>query len=168
MMQQFVLTIIGDDRAGLVDSVASVVKQHGGSWLESRMANLAGKFSGIVLVSVDQSQQEAFEKAVSDLKNKGLSVRTTAVTGGSEEIQQTKTLTLVANDRPGILSELSSVLAQLNFNVEDLTTYCEPAPMSGELLFNAKLQISIPPDFQEEHLRSALESLADDLMVEID
>lgn len=168
MMQQFVLTIIGDDRPGLVDAIAGVVKQHGGSWLESRMANLEGKFSGIVLVSVNQAQSAEFKTAVLDLKNHGLSVRATPVEGEKERTRQTKTLSLVANDRPGILSELSAVLAQLNLNVEDLVTSCEPAPMSGELLFNAKLQISVPSQFDDEDLRTALESLADDLMVEID
>ena len=33
-----VLTILGQDRPGLVDSLAQVVAEHGGSWVESRMA----------------------------------------------------------------------------------------------------------------------------------
>jgi glycine cleavage system regulatory protein len=43
-----VLTLIGDDRPDLVQSVSRVVATHGGSWQESQMARLAGKFAGIL------------------------------------------------------------------------------------------------------------------------
>src|SRR5690606_26345178 len=51
-MSTLVLTVIGDDRAGLVNAVAEVVARHGGNWERSQMAELAGKFAGIVLVTV--------------------------------------------------------------------------------------------------------------------
>jgi len=47
-----VLTLIGPDRPGLVESVAARVAAHGGNWLESRMAHLAGQFAGILRVEV--------------------------------------------------------------------------------------------------------------------
>ena len=50
-MATLVLTLIGDDRAGLVNAVAEVVARHGGNWERSQMAELAGKFAGIVLVT---------------------------------------------------------------------------------------------------------------------
>ena len=62
MRKQYVLTIIGNDKSGLVDSLAKVVKEYDGNWLESRMANLAGKFSGIVLVSINAEKGDAFEE----------------------------------------------------------------------------------------------------------
>lgn len=168
MLKQYVLTLIGNDKPGLVDSLAQVVKDHHGHWLESRMANLAGKFSGIVLVSVASDESSAFEAAVIELKNSGLSVRATPVGDSEHQGRLTRNLSLVANDRPGILRELTSTLAALLVNVEELTTDCTPAPMSGDLLFNANLKISVPQDLEDTTLRSALEELADDLMVEID
>lgn len=168
MLKQYVLTLIGDDKPGLIDSLASVVKNHEGNWLESRMANLAGKFSGIVLVSIGTEKADAFEAAVTDLKNAGLSVRATAVSEIGSDSRQTKTLTLLANDRPGILSELTSTLVSLGVNVEELTTDCSPAPMSNDLLFKASAEVSIPDDMTESQMRDCLEALADDLMVEFD
>ncbi len=47
-----VLTVIGDDSAGLVNAVAELIALHGGNWERSQMAELAGKFAGIVLVTV--------------------------------------------------------------------------------------------------------------------
>ncbi len=48
-MADLVLTLIGPDRPGLVEAVAEPIAAHGGNWLESRMAHLAGQFAGIVL-----------------------------------------------------------------------------------------------------------------------
>ena len=47
-----VLTVIGDDRVGLVEALADTVSSHGGNWEHSQMAELAGKFAGIVVVTV--------------------------------------------------------------------------------------------------------------------
>lgn len=168
MMQQYVLTLIGNDKPGLVDSLAQAVKRRKGNWLESRMANLAGKFSGIVLVSIASTERQAFETEIIELKKLGLSVRATPVESVSELGRHTSILNLVANDRPGILSELTSALAALMVNVEELTTGCTPAPMSGGVLFNASLTVSIPDSLNDADLKAALEELADDLMVEID
>jgi len=52
MTQHLVLTVIGDDRPGLVEALSHVVAEHHGNWSESRMAHLADKFAGIVTVTV--------------------------------------------------------------------------------------------------------------------
>jgi len=78
-------------------------------------------------------------------------------------------LTVVGNDRPGIVGELSSLLARLHVNVEELSTNCEDAPMSSEILFRATAKVSLPSaDLNKDHLQDELESLSDDLMVEME
>ena len=169
MIQNYLLTLIGDDRPGLVDSLAKVVRQHQGNWLESRLANLAGKFSGIVLVAIPADYSRDFESAIANLKNSGLSVRATkAGEHGSSQGRHSEIIRVLANDRPGILSEVSTVLANLGVNVEELTTDCDPAPMSNEMLFKATARISIPDNIEDEQLSEALEQLADDLVVEFE
>ncbi len=49
-MTSFVLSVLGNDRAGLVEALAEVVAAHGGDWGRSHMAQLGGKFAGLVLV----------------------------------------------------------------------------------------------------------------------
>ena len=56
-MTDLVLTLIGSDRPGLVEAVAEVIAGHGGNWLESRMAHLAGKFAGILRVEIPEGLQ---------------------------------------------------------------------------------------------------------------
>lgn len=168
MIQNYILTLIGDDRPGLVDSLAEVVKNQGGNWLESRLANLAGKFSGMVLVAIPKEKSDAFQAAILELKDSGLSVRATEAQSTKNDGRHTETIRVIANDRPGILSEVSAVLAQLSVNVEELTTDCEPAPMSSEMLFKATAKISIADGMGDDQLANALENLADDLVVEFD
>ena len=59
-----ILTVIGDDRPGLVGELSAVISAHQGNWLESSMAQLAGKFSGIVEVGVAAGQAEALTQAL--------------------------------------------------------------------------------------------------------
>jgi glycine cleavage system regulatory protein len=68
MNQHLVLTVIGDDRPGLVGELSAAISKHGGNWLESSMAQLAGKFAGIVEVSVDAAQADALGKTLGHLK----------------------------------------------------------------------------------------------------
>ena len=53
MRTSLVLTIIGDDRPGIVEQLAEEVLDAGANWEESRMARLAGKFAGLLRVSVE-------------------------------------------------------------------------------------------------------------------
>ena len=58
-MATFILTVIGDDRPGLVSALSAPINAHGASWERSQMSRLAGKFAGIVLVAVADERLEA-------------------------------------------------------------------------------------------------------------
>ncbi|MEI2723506.1 MAG: ACT domain-containing protein [Verrucomicrobiota bacterium] len=64
MQTTLVMTVIGPDRTGLVESIARLVAEHGGNWLESRMCRLGGEFAGIVRVAVPASQRPMLEAAL--------------------------------------------------------------------------------------------------------
>ena len=53
-----VLTVIADDKPGIVEKLSSVIADHHGNWLESRMAQMAGKFAGILRISIDSEHRE--------------------------------------------------------------------------------------------------------------
>src|SRR2546421_8836268 len=74
MMTDLVLTLIGPDRPGLVESVAARVAAHGGNWLESRMAHLAGQFAGILRVEVPAERLSELRAALLELEAQGLRI----------------------------------------------------------------------------------------------
>ena len=53
-------------------------------------------------------------------------------------------LDLVGTDRPGIVQQISRVIAACGVNVEEIETTAESAPMSGETLFKATASLQVP------------------------
>jgi len=165
-MATFVLTAIGDDRAGLVSMLADVVVEHGGNWERSQMAELAGQFAGIVLITVPDARADGFVQAL-DALGGVLDVR--AHRGDdTRAASQRVTLALVGTDRAGIVRELSAVLARHGVSIEQLVTATREAPMAGGMLFEAEAVLELPEGLTLDALRHALESIAGELMVDID
>jgi glycine cleavage system regulatory protein len=161
-----ILTAIGDDRPGLVEELATAISAHGGNWLESSMAHLSGKFAGIVKVAIPASGVEPIKEALTRLS--GLKV--SAEIAGAEKSAlagRRLTLNLVGHDRIGIVKEVSQVLARHAVNVEALETRTSSAPMSAEILFHCEAELTTAADFNARALKSELERLSDDLMVDI-
>jgi glycine cleavage system regulatory protein len=167
-MTSLVLTLIGPDRPGLVEAVAAVIAGQGGNWLESRMAHLAGKFAGILRAEVPEEKVRAVVEALGKLEGRGLKIVTeVAASAHPPAADRPMELELVGLDRPGIVREISQLLAQHQVNVEELSTDRSSAPMSGEMLFRARARVHVPSSADLATLRSGLERLANDLVVEI-
>lgn len=165
-MAKLVLTLIGDDREGLVSALSSVVADHDGNWLESQLARLAGKFAGVALVEVPDARANAFRAAARTVE--GLDVVVTPADGGEPGDGTPVTLNLVGNDRVGIVREVTTALAGQGVTIDELHTSTRPAPMAEGMLFEAVAQLRIPAEVKIAAVREALESIAAELMVDID
>lgn len=168
MAGSLVLTVIGPDRPGLVDVLSRTIAAHGANWLESRMARLGGHFAGLLRVSVSEAQSESLRQALRALESEGL--RVLALASDATEPNpddRLLALELVGLDRPGIIREVSRALALRGVNVEELETCCESAPMSGEALFRARAHLRAPAGTSLEELRTTLEKIAGELMVDL-
>jgi glycine cleavage system regulatory protein len=167
MRETLVLTVLGPDRTGLVEALADRIAAAGGNWEASHMARLAGQFAGIVLVTVDRTRVEALTIALRGLDTLGLEViaRPTAMppTAAGTRIR----LELTGDDRPGIVRDVSRVLAERGVNVEELESKVTSAPMSGDPLFTATALLHVPPQLTLSDLRAGLEALAGELMVDL-
>ena len=167
MTTYLVLTAIGDDKPGLVDQLAQVIARNSGNWLESSMSQLAGKFAGILRVSVPDENADQLSKELASLSD-SLKLVIEKVSGETlTDDYRSLTLNLVGNDRPGIIKEVSAALARAGVNVEELNTVCTAAPMSGETLFNAQVKMRIPGELDADELQAGLERIADDLIVDM-
>ncbi len=169
MRVPLVMTVIGKDRPGLVESVARLVAEHGGNWLESRMCRLGGEFAGLLRIHIAGDRQAALEKALHELKQEGLSITVQADRGGAPaEPQHLVKLEIVGQDRPGIVKQISAALAVHGVNVEEFSSECGSAPMSGEMLFRAQITMQLPATCVLADLRAEVEKLANDLMVDVE
>lgn len=167
MSTYLVLTVIGTDRPGLVGSLSDAVARHGGNWLESRMAQLAGRFAGILRVAVSEDAAEALIADLAALQSQGLAVVVERGAANTEESARQLRIELLGADHPGIVREIARALADRGINVVELETESQSAPMSGEPLFRATANLQAPAGLEIEELRAKLEELAQDLMVDI-
>lgn len=169
MARALVLTVIGEDRPGLVEALSERIAEHEGNWDESRMARLAGHFAGVVQIHLPESRARGFVDSLPDLAERGLTVSVVDSDWSLVTVDHRRSirLELVGQDRAGIVRDISSALARLAVSVQDLRTVVESAPMTGEPLFRAVAELAPPDDVDVDRIRSALEALADELMVDV-
>lgn len=166
-MATFTLTCIGDDRPGLVSDLSEAISSHGASWKRSQMARLGGKFAGILLVEVADDRADALVADLTALEESGLLVTPERTDVPVEEPSLRLTLELLGADRPGIVAEISTALAAEQIGIEELSTDVREAPMAGGHLFEVRAVLEAPTSTSTDDLRSMLEAIADELMVEI-
>jgi glycine cleavage system regulatory protein len=166
-MATFILTVIGDDRPGLVSALSVPIKAHGASWERSQMSRLGGKFAGIVLVTVADERLHGLAADLEELEAQGLQVALERTDEPVEPEAVRFQLELLGADHPGIVAEVSASIAAHGVSIEELTTDVREAPMAGGTLFEARAVLSAPATTSIEALRTRLEGLADELMVEI-
>ena len=168
MTTPLVLTFVGDDRPGLVNAISQAVAAHGGTWLESRSVRLAGKFAGVVLVSVPDESLIPLESALAKLAPSGL--RVSIDRGGAAEAQRperTVRLDVVGAERPGIVRDVTQALTGLGVNIEEFASGLEGEPFTGVEMFRATARLSVPEGLKLDELRKALERLAAEIMVDL-
>jgi methionyl-tRNA formyltransferase len=168
MLTSLVVTVIGPDRPGLVSRLSDCGRAHGASWAESRMASLAGQFAGIVRFEVDAAQVEPLAAALAALESLDLRV---VVARGKAPAKRADArllkLELVGHDRPGIVRDISRVLADCGVSIDELHTEIVSGAMSGGSLFQVKAMLEVPATLATAELRRMLEALANELMVDI-
>ncbi|MBI6923315.1 ACT domain-containing protein [Pseudomonas putida] len=166
-MEHLVLTVIAPDKAGQVERIAQCIVDFEGNWLESSMSRMAGQFAGILRVAVPADRYDALVSALGALSAHGIRVQLAESGNAPAHVSKPFGMELVGNDRPGIVRDITRVLAELNVNVERIATEVRPAPMSNEPLFHAEAILALPASLSLEQLQQRLEALADDLMVEL-
>ena len=168
MQTQIVLTLIGPDRPGLVEALSDEIARVGGNWEQSRMARLADQFAGILRVSLPSARIADLSAGLKSLERHGLRIVVEA-SQAADAPRGTVAMRLdvVGNDRAGIVRDISRALAQRNVNVDELETQCDEAPMGGGQLFRARALLHAPQALTIGQLRTALEGIADDLMVDL-
>ena len=173
-MTTYVLTAIGDDRPGLVAALAAAVDEQGGNWVDSQLALLAGKFAGIVQVELPDDRVEAFLGSLPALAAEvGLAVEATAAgrdgtVGAADTTGQALRLHLLGQDRTGMVREVTSALRSQGVTIDGLRSWTRAAPEGGGMLFEAEAELRLPHDGDESGVRDALETIAAELMVDLE
>ena len=171
MPTHLVLTVIGPDRPGLVSVLSDTIAAGGGNWLDSRMASLAGTVRrhspgrrrvrpGRRVCAPRFSSWRGWDCAW--WWRKALSSPPLWITGAGLKLE------LIGQDRPGIVRDISRVLAEHQVSIGEFHTERSSASFSGEAMFKATAMLSLPAGLDERALQRALEGLANELMVDLE
>jgi glycine cleavage system regulatory protein len=163
-MKRIIISFISIDRPGLVDAISNAVKQFKGNWQNSSLHHMSGFFSGVIEIAVEQSNCDTLIAALNDIDGLESNIKVTGEL--SEKEQPSVILELTANDRAGIVQEISSVIHHQGGNLLKVVSKTETAQHSGQELFKAKVTVSINQHKTDE-LIEAIEGLADDLIVDV-
>ena len=166
MKLPLVITLVGPDRTGLVESVAQAVASHGGNWLESRMCRLGGEFAGILRIEIPAERKTELLAALQTLPGLNFVIQPARAGEPAAPARQMR-LEIVGSDRPGIVREITRALARANVNVEEFSSERISAPMSGEELFKAVARLQLPEPCDLAGLKRDLETIAADLLVDV-
>jgi len=162
-----VLTVIGKDHPGIVNTLSEVLERHDGNWTESSMSSLAGQFAGILLATVPKTEAPACIAELESLSAQGLRVvARESDTDQGEAAGRSFTLDLVGHDRHGIVRDITQVFSRHQVNVVELETEVASASMAGGALFKAHAHLQVPDGVDIHDLEDGLEAIANELMVE--
>ncbi|WP_413110902.1 glycine cleavage system protein R [Thaumasiovibrio sp. DFM-14] len=164
-MKHLIISVIGKDTPGLVNTLSASVYRHQGSWQASRFTQLAGQFAGIMQISLPDENKRAL---IADLKtNQHLQIH---IVDGDESLPNKAQFSVAVsgNDRPGIIQQVSQLLSQNGINICQLKSKTESAPNWGYPLFYAQFQINLPTEIDIDDLKDQLESIADDLTIDLE
>ncbi len=163
-----VVSIVGADRQGIVSSLADRAQRFGANWAASRMTRLAGEFAGTVHFEVPRENAEALADALRKLESSGLQV---VIARGDDAAVPTSVrgveLELVGEDRIGIVSSLTKILAERGISIESIHTEIVRSGVSGKQTFKIGAHLLIPAALSVDELRRELGTLAGEMMVDI-
>lgn len=166
-MANLILSVIGSDRPGLTQALASAVLSAGGNWLESHLSRLGGLYVGSVLVELAPDRVEALRAAVQAVDAQGLEVRIAPALDAPGASGDELLFNLVGQDRPGIVHQVTAVLSGLEVNIETFETHIAAEPHSGAPLFHLEARLRLPSGLTAEEVQGALEAISAEVMVDI-
>lgn len=166
-MHTVVVSLIAEDRPGVVAELAGTVAEQGGNWLESQMGRLGGTFAGAVLVEVAQDRVEGLTEALRGLSEiHVVDVSETAPVATGAAVDSVR-LSAIGQDQPGIVRAVTAALADRGLSIREFHTSTSDAPMSGERLFEAVAVVGVAEEVDLADLRAVLDEMSGELSLDI-
>jgi glycine cleavage system transcriptional repressor len=159
------VTVLGDDRPGIVAELTAALAELGGNLEDSTMTLLRGHFAMVVLVRTEapMSQVEAALEPLGESGALNVDVRELAESAASDPTAQGRLWALRVHgaDRPGIVAALTQVVAEHGGNIVDLGTRL------GTGLYVLLAEVALPPGADPDPLGDALRAAAATLGVRV-
>ena len=159
------MTVLGPDRPGLLATLSETIYAHGGSWFESRLSRFAGHFAGILRFDCPDERHDELVDALNSLE--GLNLQIVKEVNVPHRMVKHLSFDVHGHHHPGTVRKISSIIAQIGGNLEELSTERDAAPQPGHFLFRTVGRVAVNEDFDIAELTGKLEELGSDIMVSV-
>lgn len=166
MSKSLVITLIGEDRPGIVEAISGVITDYQGEWVESRLANLSGKFTGILRVNFPESEVNSAMECLKQNPIDGLTLHIEEVNvEPTVQAGECIDFEIIGHDKPGIVHRVSSLLVANNATINSLDSEVFDAPMTGEKLFQSNISICVSDIDRLDEMCDEIEKLGVELVI---
>jgi glycine cleavage system transcriptional repressor len=119
----YMLTLVGEDRAGIVAAVTQALYDRALNLGETSMMRLGGNFAVMMMVSGATSAETVADAVQPVADRLGLRAHVDAISGGlHRHVVPNVRVRVSGADRAGIVAQVTGALAQAGFNILDLAS----------------------------------------------
>lgn len=123
MQHWYMLTVVGEDRPGIVAALTQALFTLGAQLGEASMVRLGGNFTIMLMVNTDAPMPALEETLAPLMQSMGLRLHLDPIKAHlHEHLEPNVQVTVFGADRPGIVAEVTGALAQAGFNILDLNS----------------------------------------------
>ena len=167
MQQQILVTVVGEDRPGIVKEITEGIVKHSANVEESHTASLGGQFVGLFLVSAPRESLNQLLEYLQDRGAENLAVTAKEIDHPAYQGYLLYALEVAGADHQGIIHGISEFLSGKGVNMAEIKTSVYNSPVSGAPLFSMTALLQVPPNLSAEDLRQSLTDLGDAQSVDI-
>lgn len=160
-MRTLAITVIADDRPGIIARVATALSGHQMNLTDSSMTVLSGHLA-MTLICTGETPIDDVRDALAEAAGDDLIIHVHPVTEAAEPTAPAVSylLTVHGADRLGIVANLTRVIAEAGGNITDLTTRLANG------LYVLAAELDLPADADPEALRARVTDTAAELGVD--
>jgi len=156
MNTQFITTIFGEERSGIMKSLAQKTNELGGRWIDSRVSHLGGHFAGIIKIEIATDRAQTLKDFISKLEHVNAEF---AECNDLKHQYQLWSLTFESEDRAGLIDQISQILSEFAIDIDDMESHRYPIVELGKNVLSAYFALRAPLDFNPSSLSEKLQSI---------
>ena len=171
-MSKAIISILGQDRSGIVAAVSKVLFEQDCNIENVSQTTLQFVFAGVFIVSMPSDlSSEALEKTLKGkMEPMGLDVHITGLettaTPVSPPQSEAYIITTKGPDRKGLVAGISEVIARFDCNITNLQAVSKGGDDPGDNIMI--YEVDVPPQIDQQALYRELNKRAKELNLEID
>lgn len=155
MLQHLVLTALGSYSPQLIEQLSKAMSDCGCNIQECRSTILGSECSVLMMVSGNWDAIAKLEDVLAKLENKlGMSFhfKRTSLRKVNGKLMP-YAIDVVCCDRPGVVHEIASFIANNDIEIQDIHTHTYEASQTGTRMFSLHMTINIPTDMSLSTIR---------------